>query len=136
MEEVLIIDDYEDITDAIASVIKYAFKDKYKVSIFNDSELALYYLKTNGPFKMIFLDLDMPKISGDTLIPMIKELYPNQKIKIITGKSDSQLEELINNKYPEYKLVRKPFQLYEIIEDLEDKSLVKPTKQKSESSIS
>lgn len=50
----------------------------------NDSRLAMKLLAEND-FEMILLDLTMPNISGEELIPQIVQNYPNVPIIIITG---------------------------------------------------
>ncbi|PCJ63360.1 MAG: hypothetical protein COA79_00710 [Planctomycetota bacterium] len=117
MEEILVIDDNEGITETIHHIFKEVFAEKYTVTTFNDSELAFEYYKNNGPFDKIILDLDMPKLSGDTMIPMIRDLHQNQKILIITGKDDLSLEQSLYESYPEYKILKKPFSLEDFTQE-------------------
>ncbi|PCJ62608.1 MAG: hypothetical protein COA79_03585 [Planctomycetota bacterium] len=115
MDEILIIDDNEDVTNIISIFLKEVFENKYSVTTFNDPELALKYYNDLGyPIYRVILDLCMPKISGEELIQLIRQVELDQPITIMTGRQDMNLEESLSKMYPEYNILRKPFTFSDI----------------------
>ncbi|PCJ56536.1 MAG: hypothetical protein COA79_18425 [Planctomycetota bacterium] len=118
MEEILIIDDSPEITDIIYTIINEKFKNKFAITTFNDPEVAFEYYLEYGPLNRIILDLDMPKITGKELIQLIREFHEEQKISIITGSDNIEIENDLIKKFPEYNILRKPFCIKEIEEEI------------------
>ncbi|MEM7177220.1 MAG: PAS-domain containing protein [Pseudomonadota bacterium] len=82
----LVIDDDEDIAALIAQILT---GDGYKVVVAHSAEDALDHLP--GAFDLILSDLNMPGISGQELLEMIRAQWPSlvEKIGFITGDTAS-----------------------------------------------
>jgi len=82
LSPVLIVDDEEHILKNLKVVLKSA--DIRNVITCNNSSKVKYFLNKQD-FSVILLDLFMPKISGETLLPMIRSDFPDIPIIVVTG---------------------------------------------------
>lgn len=60
----------------------------------------------NGPFALLVVDMVMPRWDGTTLIRRVREDYPAQRILIITGRPDADVDNDLLRNIP---ILRKPF---------------------------
>jgi len=81
---ILIIDDEEDIRENIAFLLK---RQGFNVTTSDDSEKALMLLKDKNQFNVVIVDLQMPKIDGNSFITQAKAHNKTNTLKyiLITG---------------------------------------------------
>ena len=87
-------------------------KDGYEVEAFQTGEF-FWQRMVQGPFNIIFLDLNLPDASGMDILSQIKKRYAYVEVIIITGYGS--IDSAINAiKIGAYHYVTKPFKLDEI----------------------
>lgn len=90
MTNVFIIDDHPMFIDGIKSAF-YNGTDNIKISgSANSAEEALPFLMRTQA-KLILLDLKMPGTSGDDFCLVIKNKFPEKKVIVLTGETDTTL---------------------------------------------
>lgn len=110
--KVLVIDD----DDSVQSILT-AFLDRYisekgmqgKITNMSDPVKSLFELTTNGDdYRLILLDVRIPKLGGDEIYSSIAEVNPNilDRILFVTGYPED-LFELFPDK--EFNILQKPF---------------------------
>ena len=112
--KILIADDEKDIVDLIKERVA---KKGYNADLAFDGEKALEFIKLNK-YDLVFVDHNMPELTGLELIKYIRENNLNTKIVMITGYpaiEGSVVKYLGADEY-----LTKPFKLKEI-EDIIDK---------------
>jgi DNA-binding NtrC family response regulator len=84
-----VIDDDADITRVIKRSLQQQQMQKgfdYDVKVFNDSQNALKYFKTNpNNILAIITDIRIPGMSGLDLLSRAKKINPDVKVFLITG---------------------------------------------------
>lgn len=118
--KILIADDEKEAADLIK---KFLAKKNYDTDVAYDGERALELIKLNK-YDLVFLDHNMPEVTGLELIKYIKENTPDTKTVMITGYPDMAsfaAKELGADEY-----LTKPFKLKDI-EDIVDKYKCKIT---------
>ena len=80
-DKVLIIDDEEDICFLLAGMLR---SRGYKTDYANTLKDGYNKLKEQNP-SIIFLDLNLPDGSGFSMIPKIRNLFPDAKVAIISA---------------------------------------------------
>lgn len=113
-EHVLVVDDEKDVLEVISSLLHEL---GYTVTTVDSGYKALSLLRKGNQYDVIILDLNMPKMSGQTAFTRIKKINPSQKIIISTGYSNrvidtSPLKEQVNG------FLQKPFRLDELAKAL------------------
>jgi CheY-like chemotaxis protein len=109
----LIVDDEE----SILSLLKKILENKgVNVTCATTGESAIELFKSKR-FDLIIMDILMPKLSGLNTASVIKELDPVSKIIFITGRVDSNLEELTKGKGNGF--LQKPFSIEEFLTTLD-----------------
>jgi CheY-like chemotaxis protein len=78
---VLVVDDEPLVCDAVRMLLTV---DGYDVETASDGEQALAKFVV-GKFDLVLVDYEMPKIKGDQLAAMLKELAPLQPIIMLTA---------------------------------------------------
>lgn len=108
MLNILIIDDEQ----AICSSLSFALEDEYKVWTASDGEKGLKLLEKEA-IDGILLDLNLGKMSGIDLLPIIKERKPDVVVIIMTayGTIESTVEAI---KAGAYHYLTKPLNLDEV----------------------
>jgi two-component system C4-dicarboxylate transport response regulator DctD len=88
-KSILVIDDDADITRVIKRSLQQQQMQKgfdYDVKVFNDSQNALEYFKTNpNNILAIITDIRIPGMSGLDLLSRVKKINPDVKVFLITG---------------------------------------------------
>lgn len=79
---VFIIDDENFILQSMSAVLRSAGIDN--IITCNDSREVITKITEQKP-SIVLLDLTMPHISGDVLLPEIKKIYPDLPVLVITG---------------------------------------------------
>lgn len=85
MANVLVVDDSRVILDMMRAVLE---GDGHKVSVAEDGPSALEMVKATT-FDLIFSDINMPKMSGITLLGEIKKLPNNEYTPVIMVTTES-----------------------------------------------
>jgi len=67
--------------------LKLILKDKYDVSLAKDGEDLLFHLAQDSAFDLIFLDNNMPVVTGLEALPQIKKYHPEITVVMISGDS-------------------------------------------------
>jgi DNA-binding NtrC family response regulator len=87
-KSILVIDDDADVT----TIIKRSLQQEmgkgldYDVQVFNDSQRALEYFKTNSHnILAIITDIRIPGMNGIDLLSRTKKINPDVKVFLITG---------------------------------------------------
>ena len=89
MARVLIIDDDEDFSALLSSMVKRAGHDALTVATIKEGMKAL-----EGPCEVVFLDVHLPDGSGLGMLQGIRETPSSPEIIIITGFDDRGAAEL------------------------------------------
>jgi DNA-binding NtrC family response regulator len=88
-KSILVIDDDADITRVIKRSLQQQQMQKgfdFDVKVFNDSQNALKYFKTNpNNILAIITDIRIPGMSGLDLLSRVKKINPDVKVFLITG---------------------------------------------------
>lgn len=109
MKKILIIEDDTDINHMTAEALK---KAGYScVQAFSGTEGLLY--AKNEPFDMVILDLMLPGMNGEALLPRVKELQAVPVLVISARDSLDSKVELLNAGAEDY--LTKPFAIQELI---------------------
>lgn len=110
--QVLIVDDEELVCRGLTEFIHWKELGFAVAGTANNVEDALTLLKAL-PVKVILLDIRMPEKSGLTLLPVLKESYPDIKTIILSGYSDfSYAQEALRYSVRDY--LTKPVNLVEM----------------------
>ncbi len=83
IKKILVVDDEESIRDVLASAFK---KADYDVAVASSADEALSVLKNDG-FQVMFIDLNMPGMTGLELCRRIRHEHPMALIFAMTGYS-------------------------------------------------
>ncbi|MEA1969687.1 MAG: sigma-54 dependent transcriptional regulator [Thermodesulfobacteriota bacterium] len=86
-DPVLIVDDEEHILTGFSAELKY--NGIKNIITCSNPEKVMEILEKENP-GMIFLDLIMPKISGQQLLEMIKQSHPDIPVVVVTASSDTE----------------------------------------------
>lgn len=116
--KVLVVDDNKNITDMLSECLTI---QKHECIAVNDGRNAIDLIR-ESLFDIVFLDLAMPEFSGYDVIETLDEnnLLAKQKVAIFTS-SDVSKEESDKLHGKGILVLRKPMQIPEIIELLNDK---------------
>ncbi len=115
--KILIIDDNESITDALA---KYLKVKGFEVSVSNDGRNGLSFIQ-NHEFDVILLDLSMPEFSGFDVIEALEKDGQLKDKKIVLFTASSVSKEMINELLKKDGIqtcLKKPVKLAEIVQTL------------------
>jgi PAS domain S-box-containing protein len=88
-EKVLLIDDEKNVTLVIGGMLESL---GYKVTAVNSGRKAINLYKKKLRFDVVFLDLNMPKMSGKETFQKLKEIEPNLKVIVSSGYSDRMMD--------------------------------------------
>jgi PAS domain S-box-containing protein len=91
--KILLIDDEEDIRNLLGNVLT---SSGYEVTFGEDGEAGVSKYKTDGPFNLVVLDINMPKKDGGACLKEIMDLDPEAKVLIATGYGKSSEKELMD----------------------------------------
>lgn len=105
-EEILVVDDDALMCGILAEVLR---KEGYQPVVCNDPEDALNIAGTEG-FGLVFVDINLPNMSGLDLAARLKEHTPEREVVFITGSGtiDSAVQAI---KIGAYDYLRKPFSI-------------------------
>ena len=107
---VLVVDDDEDLQTTFKQFLKKAGFGRIVVG--SGAEAISYAEKQK--FDLVFLDLQLPDMSGDEVYLRLKELHPDLPIVIITGYPNSSMLSKILQNGP-VTVVKKPIEFEQLI---------------------
>lgn len=84
MKKIFIIDDSKPTVNLLKRILK---NDHYDVEVFFDAESAIDRMKVESP-DVIIMDFEMPKLDGAEALKIIKSIYPDMKVIIMTAYAD------------------------------------------------
>ncbi len=103
---ILVVDDEPAVRDFIAAVLR---RLGFRVLTAADGRDALAaYARESGGVDAMVLDLVMPVMGGQELLPKIKALQPDLKILLTSGYSESEARRLCAA-YPGARFIQKPY---------------------------
>ncbi len=102
--KILLVDDEKNILDAYQRVL---YK-KFKILTADNAEIALNYIKKNGPFAVIVSDYRMPSMNGNQFLAAAKELAPDTVRVMLTGQADLRATVEAINKGNIFRFIEKP----------------------------
>lgn len=106
MIKILVVDDSVFSQKVAASNIRKNL-DSVEISFASDGEEGLQKYKEINP-DYIFVDLLMPKMNGQVLIPLLKEYDPHAKIIVVSADVQKSVREEIES-YNVMSFINKPF---------------------------
>ncbi len=110
MADILLVDDDDIIRDTLCELLS----SDYQCREANTAEEALKELEAQ-PFDVVLTDISMPGLSGSDLLTLVRNLYPETRVIIVSGFGDQeQAQNLIDRGAFDYLL--KPFRL-EVVEE-------------------
>ncbi len=77
--------------DPVRELLYLQFRRECEVFVANSCEDALAILSTKNNIDIAILDIGLPNMSGDDLVPILKQKYPNIQIVMLTGYSEHRL---------------------------------------------
>lgn len=80
-QSILIVDDEEIIRDFLSEVL-----EDYDISVACDGDEAIEKLKKRS-YDLVITDLRMPKVPGEEVVRVARELHPNSSVIVISGYS-------------------------------------------------
>jgi CheY-like chemotaxis protein len=116
LSPILIVDDDKDDQFFLKQAIDDVFPKALVESLYDGAEAIDYLIKCLTPPNLIFLDLNMCKISGRETLTYIKKHTRFKKVPVIiltTSKNDAEKEELINMGASEF--YSKPGQISDLV---------------------
>ncbi|KPL07642.1 hypothetical protein AMJ86_03715 [bacterium SM23_57] len=106
---ILVLDDDDDILKLVKAVLQ---EESWSVTTSNDPEFAKEMLLQNE-YQILFLDVQMPKVSGQEMLQWVKEQVPNIVVIMMTAHGKEELViDLIRAGADDY--VKKPLAIKEL----------------------
>lgn len=106
--KILIVDDEEDVLNALRLTLERAKQFKSEISIANSGEAALKEIGKKG-FDLVMSDYKMPGMNGVELLAEVKEKHPDTVRMLITGYTDINIAKEAINKAKVYNYIEKPW---------------------------
>jgi len=78
---ILLVDDEQEFAQSMAMILE---TNGYIVQTADSAQSAIEYLK-NDRFDLVVTDINMPGMDGIELMHLIRQMYPDQRIIVITG---------------------------------------------------
>jgi two-component system cell cycle sensor histidine kinase/response regulator CckA len=83
----------------------------YRVIAASDAEEAILMCQgLNEPIDLLITDLVVNNVSGNDLVYQLRRLYPDLKVLIVSGHSESSISLLM----PDYPFLQKPFHIFDL----------------------
>ena len=116
MANILVVDDDYHVRNILREVLKF---NKHNVMEASDGMDALDAINPNSPPALIFIDHQMPRLSGIDCSRQLKRLYPSLKIVLISGSLGDDDGYLAANKHLFADIILKPFRIKDIVSTVE-----------------
>ena len=106
-ETILIVDDEKTLQDLLRPTLE---KKNFKVmTAFDGNEAIAVYKENQDKIDIVLLDMLMPKLSGLSAIPELRQINPQIKIIGMTGSMLDNLSSEMNAIMQELPFLQKPF---------------------------
>lgn len=109
-EHILVVDDEKEVLEVVSGMLREL---GYSTTTVTSGHKAISLIRNNKTFDAVILDLNMPRLSGQTTCLRIKKLNPSQRIIIATGYSNRAIDTSPIRDSVE-GFLQKPFQLEEL----------------------
>jgi DNA-binding NtrC family response regulator len=110
-QAILIVDDEEIIRDFLSEVL-----EDYDITVACDGDEAIEKLKKRR-YDLVITDLRMPKVSGEEVVRVAKELSPDTKVIVISGYSSLYtVSQSVN--HGACAFLSKPFSINELLQSV------------------
>ena len=110
---ILIIDDEKSITLLLSAMLK----NTYELVIAHDSHEAIVQIHKNSP-DLITLDINMPGLGGDELLPVIRAWRPSVPVLVVSAISEKGIQEKCIEKGV-IDFLLKPFEMKDLLNKIE-----------------
>ena len=119
MADILVVDDDDVIRDTLCELLS----SDHQCREAHTAEEALKELEAQ-PFDVVLTDISMPGLSGSDLLMLVRDLYPETRVIVVSGFGDQEhAQNLIDRGAFDYLL--KPFRL-EVVEESVKRALEQP----------
>jgi len=117
MADILVVDDDYFVRSMLREVLRL---NKHYVLEASDGLEALDAINPNSPPALIFMDHQMPRLSGIDCARQLKRLYPSLKIVLISGSLGIDDDGyLAANKHLFTDIIPKPFRIKDVVSAVE-----------------
>jgi len=120
MRKILVVDDERRIADMIQEFLS---RNGFEITKAYGGEEALGVLRSGARFDMMVVDIRMPKVDGFEVIKTAAAMSIKTPAIVLTGTVDAAkcLVELVGMGFTDSDIVRKPADLFEILELINSK---------------
>jgi PAS domain S-box-containing protein len=113
---VLVVDDEAAVRNFIGAVLR---KHGYRVVSASDGEEALTVMERERNVAAVVLDVIMPVMGGNDVLPMLKAMRPELKVLLTSGYSESEARRLCAT-YPGAAFMQKPYTAQQVAKAVEE----------------
>jgi YesN/AraC family two-component response regulator len=106
--EILMVDDEQDVLDALFLTLKRAKDFKCEITTANDGNKALEIMETKE-FDLVISDFKMPEMNGIELLSKVRVKHPQTIRFLVTGYSDVNVAKEAINKAQVHNYIEKPW---------------------------
>lgn len=114
-DEVLLVDDEPNVLQAL----RRGLHGRFKVHLAEGGPAALRMLQDDGPFAVVVCDMQMPEVSGLTVLAESKRVAPDTIRVMLTGNADQQTAINAVNQGSVFRFLNKPCPAEKLAETLE-----------------
>ena len=114
-DEVLLVDDEPNVLHAL----RRGLHGRFKVHLAEGGPAALKMLQDDGPFAVVVCDMQMPEVSGLTVLAESKRVAPDTIRIMLTGNADQQTAINAVNQGSVFRFLNKPCPADKLAETLE-----------------
>lgn len=109
--KVLLVDDEEEFASAVAE--RLSLREMVTTTA-SSGEEALYFIETDPP-DVVVLDVMLPGASGNELLKLIKQEYPQIQVILLTGAEVSTSERLQSMRFGAFDYLMKPLSIEDLV---------------------
>ena len=110
MARILVVDDEEEVRDAVADLLR-AFG--HEVEMAAGGHEAVLVLEAGGRFDGVLTDRRMPRVGGEEVLRAARRLLPAAKLVLMTGDNLSETDMAVAIAAGANEILRKPFSVEE-----------------------
>lgn len=114
-DEVLLVDDEPNVLQAL----RRSLHGRFKLQLAEGGPAALKMLQDDGPFAVVVCDMQMPEVSGLTVLAESKRVAPDTIRVMLTGNADQQTAINAVNQGSVFRFLNKPCPADQLAETLE-----------------
>ena len=113
---ILVVDDEAAVRNFIAAVLR---KRGHRVLTASDGQEALTVMERESKIEAVVLDVIMPVMGGNDVLPKLKALRPELKVLMTSGYSESEARRLCAT-YPGASFIQKPYTAQQVSKAVEE----------------